>query len=215
MKMTTLSDVLPTAQIVAQVPEVEIQTLGVADIKEIVCLKPKTMHEMGLSTWHAAMMSGQFKVDPAMLGKFVDSGDPNFLKRVQQALGQKVVFDLNYSFATIPEQNLDEPAIQILVGHLYPNRLHIGDMKLLHPLKPRSDTDHESDQSHESLRVLSVLMKNCREAAEGIGADKITLTAAYIGLVEPFQQHGFEIEDSEMGRMAAKFGRGIPMEINL
>lgn len=210
-----LSEIFPTEHIVELVPEAEIHSLGRADIKEIVSLKPKTMHEMGLSTWHAAMMSGQFDVDPAMLAEHVDSGDPNLLKRVSHALGQKVVFDLNYSYATIPGQHLEEPAIQSLIGHLYPNRLHIGDVKLLDPRKPRSDSMNEDDQSHQSLRLFGEFMENCRSAAEEIGANKITLTAAYGKLLDPFRAHGFEVEDSEMGRMAVSFGMGIPMEINI
>lgn len=211
--MTKLSEIFPDEQVIKFVPEVEIRALGRADIKEIVNLKPKSMHEMGLSTWHAAMMSGQFDVDPAMLAKHVDSGDPNILKRISQALGQKVVFDLNYTFATIPDQDLDEPAIQSLVGHLFPNRLHIGDVKLLDPRKPRSDSLHEGDQSHQSLRLFGDLMANCRSVAKEIGANKITLTAAYGELIDPFREHGFEVEDSEMGRLAEEFGMGIPMEI--
>lgn len=213
--MSDLSQVFPTDRIVDLVPGAEIVSLGKPDIKEIALLKPKTMHEMGMATWHAAMQSGNFNVDPKMLAKYIDDGDPHILKRVSQALGQKVVFDISYCFATLPDVKLEEPAIQTLVAHLYPSRLHIGDVKLLDPRRPRSDTEHAGDQSHESLRLFSVFLNNCKIVAKNLGAEKISLTAAYVELVETFRAHGFEVEDSELARLGLRFGMGIPMEINL
>ena len=58
-------------------------------------------------------------------------------------------------------------------------------------------------------------MTNCRVAAETLGAEKITLTAAHSDLLSPFRNHGFEVEDSEMGRMAMEVGIGFPMEVIL
>lgn len=213
--MGTIADVFPRKEVLSSVPDCELHQFDTSQIKEIIRLKPRTMHEMGLSTWHAALMSGQFRLDPQALSKHVDSEDPNMLRYVGRALSRKVIFDLSYTYGVIPGQDLPEPAIQATIAHLFPNRLHIGDVKLLNPHKPRPEADVADDQSHESLRLFQPFMENCRNISSEAGIEKITLTAAYAELVEIFQKYGFEVEDSEMGRMAVQFGVGVPMEIKL
>lgn len=213
--MSELARIFPTNEILEKVPDLKITQLGRSEIRDIVRLKPQTMHEMGLSTWHAALMTNNFSVDPGALGKFVDEGDPNLLRRVAQKLGTKVIFDINYTYAECPGVELREPAAQILVAHLYPNRLHIGDVKLLNPHEPRISDVTNDDQTHNSLRLFGACMHNCISISRKIGVDKMTLTAANFDLTKTFGAYGFSVEDSEMGKMAVKFGFGIPMELIL
>lgn len=213
--MSVLDTIFPTEEVLAAVPELRVRQLGIRDIKDIVRFKSKAMFEMGLSTWHAALMSGSFNLDPRMLSKHVDCGDPHLLKHVSRALNRKVIFDLNYTFGEIPSQALREPAVQTTIAHLFPNRIHIADAKLLDPRKPLPGTEDDDDRSHESLHLFSIFVANCRAAAAEIAAEKITFTAAYAELVDPFRKHGFEVEESDFGRMALEFGMGIPMEMRL
>ncbi|TKA95421.1 hypothetical protein FAZ78_16940 [Cereibacter changlensis] len=213
--MSELARILPAEAAIAAVPEIQILHLGLSDIKEIVRHKPLAMHEMGLATWHAALSTGRFNLNPMMLSAHVDSSDPNLLRHVSRALNQKVLFDLCYSYGIIPGQDLEEPALQVTTAHLFPNRLHIADVKLLDPRKPVENASQKDDQSHESLHLFGELLINARAAARAIKAEKMTLTASHSELLPVFTAHGFEVENSEMGRMAAKFGLGIPMELLL
>jgi len=48
--------------------------------------------------------------------------------------------------------------------------------------------------------------------AEELGCEQLTLTAGTLDQVNLFKQHGFVVEDSEVGRRGLDWGVGIPME---
>ncbi|MBY5818475.1 hypothetical protein HFN60_22950 [Rhizobium leguminosarum] len=210
--MSILDEIFPAAEISEKLPDAQVSVLGVKDLPEIIRLKGMTMFEMGLTTWHAAMISGQFEVSPNSLGDLVDRGEPNLLKYVSRALNRKVVFDISYRYATVPGAATMEPKMQVLVAHLFPNRLHIADVQLLDPRKPKKNSQLNDDQSHESLRLFGVLIANAERVAKEVQAEQITLTAANRRLVTTFQKYGFKVEDSGMARQAMAFDAGIPME---
>ncbi len=210
--MGALDEILPAAEISKTLTDAQFSVLGIKDFPEIVRLKGMAMFEMGLTAWHAAMMSGQFSVPSNSLGALVDRRDPNLLKYVSRTLNRKVVFDISYQYAIVPGAIAMEPKIQTLVAHLFPNRLHIADVQLLNPRKPKAGSQLDEDQSHESLRLFGTLIGNAERVAKQVQAKQITLTAANIQLVTTFQRYGFEIEDSRMARQAMAFGVGIPME---
>ncbi|NKL75724.1 hypothetical protein [Rhizobium leguminosarum] len=210
--MSILDEIFPAAEISEKLPDAQVSVLGVKDLPEIIRLKGMTMFEMGLTTWHAAMISGQFEVSPNSLGDLVDRGEPNLLKYVSRALNRKVVFDISYRYATVPGAATMEPKMQVLVAHLFPNRLHIADVQLLDPRKPKKNSQLNDDQSHESLRLFGVLIANAERVAKEVQAEQITLTAANRRLVTAFQKYGFKVEDSGMARQAMAFDAGIPME---
>lgn len=211
--MSKLDNVFPIADILKKIPTAQFTALGMKNLSEIIRLKGMTMFELGLTAWHAAMISGQFKVAPNSLGHLVDRREPNLLKYVGRTLNRKMVFDISYQYATVPNAATVEPKIQLLITHLFPNRLHIADVQLLNPETPRANSNADDDQSHESLRLFGGLLANAERVAKELRADKITLTAANRPLLTTFQKYGFTVEDSGMARHAMSVGLGIPMEL--
>ncbi|RVN01754.1 hypothetical protein CN120_20290 [Sinorhizobium meliloti] len=98
--MRTLDQILPAAEILEKLPDAQFSALCSRNLPEIVRLKAMTMFELGITTWHAAMISGKFNVHPNMLGQLVDRREPNLLKHVSRALNRKVLFDISYRYAT-------------------------------------------------------------------------------------------------------------------
>jgi len=213
--MSKLHAIFPEQGIRAAIPEAAFTSFGMKDLSSIVRLKSLALFELGLTTWHAAMMSRQFRVAPNALGDLVDRKEPNLLKYVSRALNRKVLFDISYRFATDPSTEASPPKLQLLVAHTYPNRLHIADIQLLDPRKPKAGAGADDDQSHESLRLLGVTLENAKTVAREIGADQITLTAANRELVPVFARHGFTVERSLAAQQAVAMDAGVPMQLDL
>lgn len=213
--MSKLHTIFPEDGVRTAIPEATFTSFGLKNLPSIATLKPQTMFELGLTTWHAAMMSRQFSVAPNILGDLVDRREPHLLKYVSRVLNQKVLFDLSYRLANVPGTGTIQPKTQILVAHVFPNRIHIGDVQLLDPRKPKGGVDADDDQSHESLRLLGPAIENAMKAAHDVGADQITLTAANRGLVSVFGRHGFAVERSPFAEQAMAMGVGIPMQVDL
>ncbi|MBN9135670.1 hypothetical protein [Phyllobacterium sp. SL163] len=211
--MSKLDGVFPIAEILEKIPSAEFTTLGMRNLAQIIRLKGMAMFELGLTAWHAAMISGHFNIAPNSLGDLVDRGEPNLLKYVSRALNRKMVFDISYQYATVPTAPTAEPKIQLLIAHLFPNRLHIADVQLLNPESVRAQFEGHEDQSHNSLRLFGRMLANAEMIAKDIGAEKITLTSANNPLISTFKKHGFAVEDSGMARQAMSVGFGIPMEL--
>lgn len=63
--------------------------------------------------------------------------------------------------------------------------------------------------------LLPDLMRNLEDAARAAGCDELTLTSTTGENVGLFKGYGFNVEDSNTGRLAMKYGFGIPMEKQL
>ncbi|AIC29516.1 phage family protein (plasmid) [Rhizobium etli bv. mimosae str. IE4771] len=213
--MSKLHTIFPEYGVRAAIPEATFTSLGMKNLSSIATLKPQTMFELGVTTWHAAMMSRQFSVAPNALGDLVDRREPHLLKHVSRALNRKVLFDLSYQFASVPGADTIQPKVQVLVAHTYPNRIHIADVQLLDPRKPKAGAAADDDQSHESLRLLGPTIENAVKAAHDTDADQVTLTAANRGLVAVFGRYGFAVERSQFAEQAMAVGFGIPMQMDL
>lgn len=74
--MSASYKIFPESAVVEAIPDATMTTLGVKEITRIVGLKGLAMFELGLTTWHVAMMSGQFRVAPNSLGELVDRREP-------------------------------------------------------------------------------------------------------------------------------------------
>ncbi|MFW2227764.1 hypothetical protein [Rhizobium sp. CRRU65] len=212
--MSKLHTIFPEDGVRTAILEATFTSFGLKNLPSIATLKPQTMFELGLTTWHAAMMSGKFSVAPNILGDLVDRREPHLLKHVSRALNRKVLFDLSYRLANVPGTETIQPKTQVLVAHVFPNRIHIGDVQLLDPRKPKGGAEADDDQSHESLRLLGPTIENAVKAARDVGADQITLTAANGELVSVFSRHGFAVEESPFAKQAMAMGLGIPMQID-
>lgn len=210
-----LADVFPRTEILQAVPAAVFRDLNLDTLPEFVSDQPNTMLTFGFATWDHALSSGRHdRIDPRMLSDVVDDGDPWLIRHVQEALGQDALLDFHHSEARLPEAV--EPFAALSLAHLYPNHLHIGDVLLLNPTKPRFDSEW-IDQKYASLRLFGVVLQNLKAAAATLGAEKITLTAANRPLRAAFERHGFRLADTLAARMneAAGGDHSFPMGIEL
>jgi hypothetical protein len=207
-----LPDVFPRAEIAAAVPGAVFRDLDGQGLESFTADNPNTMIAFGFATWDHALSSGRHDdLDPQMLAGPINDEDPWFIRHVEVALGQRALLDFHYAEARTP--GAPEPFASVSLAHLYPNHLHIGDVLLLDPNRPRQDS-RWIDQKYTSLRLFGVLLENLRAAAAALGVEKLTLTAANRQLRVAFERHGFRLADTMGARMIEAVGadHGFPME---
>lgn len=211
-QMTALAKIVPRAEIEQAVPGASFEEMTAHDLKDFARRKPETLRELALSSWDYAL-SGEFNhVDPRLFADEVDENDPKLLTKMERALGVKLLRDLYHFEATA--RGDAAPFAEGTFAVVYPTRLHIADIKMLDPSRPRSGADW-SDQTHHSLRLFPALLNNAVRVAREIGTDRITLTAANRSLHDAFARHGFSLADTRSARPAFEFGAGIAMMLVL
>jgi hypothetical protein len=203
-----LSKIVPRAEIEAAVPGSSFIERTKRDLNILAQEEAQFLRELALSSWDYAL-SGQFRhVNPRLLGDAVDQYDPKLLIKMERALGIKLLHDVYHFRMTVPGDG--EPFAEGVFASMYNKRLHIADIKMLNPAKPRQDSEWP-DQTHHSLRLFPTLLDNAREVGGEIGAERITLTAANLSLFDAFGKHGFRLADTRSARPAYEGGEGIPM----
>lgn len=205
-----LEDVFPREAISAAAPGAKFEAWDLTSFEAFAEREPHTAMGYGFAAWdHALSSEKHAALDPFCLAGPINAGDPLLIRHVEAALGTPAILDFHHVAATLEGQ--PDPFAALSLAHLYPNHLHIGDVLLLDPAKPRPDPD--VDRPFESLRMMPAVLARVREAALSIGAEAITLTAANVPLRKLFEQHGFRIA----GKMveAAGAGHSFPMTLPL
>jgi hypothetical protein len=180
-----IAEVFPRAEILAAVPTADFMELDLADYDAFAKVEENTAITFGFAVWDHAMSSGAHgDVDPQMLAGPVNSGDPLLIRRVEEALKRPALFDFHHVAARRPGDAEQFAALSL--AHLYPNHLHIGDVLLLDPAKPRTDSPW-TDQTHESLRLFPLVFDRLKVAAAELGAEKLTLRAQLYPLWRGFK----------------------------
>lgn len=211
----SLTAALPREQILAVVPDACFPTLNLAELDHLAVMEPETVRGFGFAAWDHALSSGAHdNLDPQGLAAAINAGDALLIRHVERVLGRRALFDLHYAIATRPGD--DEPFAIAALAHLYPNHVHIGDIKLLDPNRPRAGV-RWVDQTHESLRLFPVFLENLRAGARALNAEKLTLTAANRPLQATFERHGFVMADTIGAAtvVAMDADVGFPMELRL
>lgn len=211
----SLADVFPSAEIQASVPTAEFRKFALADFEAFASLEPNTARTFGFAVWDHAMSGGAHPdVDPQILAKPINDEDPLLIRHVEGALGRDVLFDFHHVAARRPGE--PEPFAALSLAHLYPDQVHIGDVLLLNPAKPRNDSTW-ADQTHESLRLFPLVLDRLKVAVADLGAHRLTLTAANRPLRKTFERYGFRMSDTiaAKGIEAGGFDHSFPMELRL
>ena len=211
--MTPLSRIVPIDDVKSIVPDFQLTERTKNELQRFAAEDSETLREIALSSWDYALSTEFNDINPRLLGDAVDRNDPKLLIKMERALGVKLLDDL-YSFKMRVSAEDAEPFAEGTFASVYRRRLHIADLKLLNPNKPRSDAEYP-DQTHESLRLLSVLLERARVVAREIGAERITGTAANRRLFDAFQKHGFLLSDTRGSRPALQAGAGIPVTLSI
>lgn len=209
-KSSQLADVFPKEEIITAVPGAQFAELGLGDLPTIASRHRVKLSEIALTAWDYAMSSDEFRhIDPTVLGEAVDQKHSKLLVMMERVLGRKLLVDIWH--VRLASDDLTGPACcEATLAHVYPNRLHLADISLLDPARPRQPAP-SPDQSHESLRLFKTFLKRAEGVARRIGAQRITLTAANSDLYDQFQRYGFQLADTRSAPMAVKYGAGIPM----
>lgn len=92
-------------------------------------------------------------------------------------------------------------AVELLVAWVYRNDLLLADVTFMDPARPIPEGEPKfALQTHKGLGLFSPLLANMQRKAEELGCEQLTLTAGTLDQVNLFKQHGFVVEDSEVGR---------------
>ena len=209
-----LADVFPRTEILAAVPAAQFEVRTLKDLARFAVEEPSTLMGLGFASWDHALSCGKHNLDPEMLAAPIQAEDPMLIRYVAEALGRPVLLDFHHVNASLPGQN--EAFATTTLAHLYPNHVHIGDVLLLDPSRPRTGP-RWIDQKFESLRLFPAFLERLRTAALELGAEKLTLTAANRSLRLVFERYGFRMADTFGARYieAHHLDSSFPMELPL
>jgi hypothetical protein len=119
---------------------------------------------------------------------------------MDRLLGAKTISDICFTECTI--DGIEPMVGRLRLAHVYPNDLHIADVRFYNPFKP-VPTELEASKygvSHEGLGMLDTTMERIEAYARKQSMDFLTLTAAMPSLVTKFGKYGFQVEDTSVGK---------------
>ncbi|EJU9973497.1 hypothetical protein N5M11_003784 [Vibrio alginolyticus] len=196
---------------------ISVLEYGLSDIRQIQDMTPKTCVDIALNVWDKIISRKLHQVNPMALATYVNRQDPKLHLRVGNVIGKTVVKDIYYALANVEDSALEDTlSVEFLAAHVYPNDLHLADILLQNPYSPIPQEDRKCEhQEYNGFGLLSTIIDDFFSLAHELNCDFITLTAASIEQVGLFKNYGFEVRDSDAGRLAMQFGMGIPMERKL
>ena len=168
---------------------------------------------VALLSWHRVVESGQFDVDPTSIGRFIDKDDPEGLADfVEQTIGRSLFTESGLMDAFVMHRKREFKTASSCAAVLFTGELHLYDIAMADPrhVIPKAQRKSPS-QEYRGFGLLSDVIENAYLAASERGCEVVSLTAALAPLVQVFERHGFEVEDSIAAKRGMKFGSGIPM----
>ncbi|WP_442782689.1 hypothetical protein [Collimonas fungivorans] len=217
MALNQLSDVVPREKL-AKIfgADLTFEEHGMPELAYISKKKPDAVNAIGGNVWSRIVHNKWVDVDPTQLADYFDRVDPKLHRAISKVIGEDVIRDIYYAraFKGVPRKaNL---VMEILLADVYNSDLQLGDITFCNPDKPIARAERRfPHQTHHGLGLLSTLVDNMNQYALSRQYRQLTLTAASLEIVSVFSRHGFEVEDSKMGRLAMRLGGGIPMERNV
>lgn len=209
-----LSDLFPRDEIAARFADARFTSFGLADLPAIQHRKPTAVHGIGLAVWDIIATRGEVK--PNAMQHYVAAEDPDLLGRIGKHIGKQTLFDIRYCKA-----DRGRPArvtiSEMLVAHVYPNDLFIGDIEFSDPDRPIRKSERKYPMTkYAGLGLLGPFLEEAKACAFAMGSENLRLVAATTDHVTLFGKHGFKVaEDSAIAPFALEFGASIPMKISL
>lgn len=215
--MTSLSKVLPRNQLVERFgSELILAEFGKPEIKKILEMKPQSLHGIAGSVWNRIVARNWHEVDPKMFSRRFDKKDPSLYRHISDKLGIEVIRDIYYAKAWRNARKERNVIAEVLVAWVYQNDLKLADVTFVDRSAPIPKADRKSAlQTHKGLGLLPVLLQNMQTVAEEIGCEQLTLIAGTQDEMKLFQHHGFDVEDSDLGRFGVEHGVAIMMDRNV
>jgi hypothetical protein len=214
-KNAGLTSILPRQELVKRFGSaLRLEEYGKTALKAIADKNPGVLHHVAASVWNRIVQKKWHRVDPRQFSEYFDTRNPKFYKALSESLGVEIIRDIYYVKGwSSRSKSKSSLAVELLVAWVYRNDLLLADVTFMDPARPIPEGEPKfALQTHKGLGLLSPLLANMQRKAEELGCEQLTLTAATLDQVNLFKQHGFVVEDSEVGRRGLDWGVGVPME---
>ena len=216
--MQSLAELIPMAKIEARLGRsVEVERLVATHWEPLVQREPENVVGICLHSWHRLVQSGFKRVDPQMIGPYIDPDNPRPLVEViERVVRQPLVRELGFLEAVAEFKGKSQVVATSCAALIYSGELHLYDILMADrrrsiPVKRRKSVS----QRYQGFGALGEVMQNLRTAAKERGCSVVTLTAAYAPLVPIFERYGFRVEDNAVAEGALRLGHGVPMEVRI
>lgn len=188
-----------------------VTSWGLKEIESLALHKENDISQLGFVIWHQIVTKELFPVDPMEMQDNFDK--PLSFKIIEKRVGQELLRDIWAVVVDVDDEHLDDSAcMELIVALIYPNDMVLLDVNFQDPYKPISKSKRRYDhQTHEGLKMLDGLMVALERKAYELECDNILLVAASGDLVPLFQKFGFDLDGSQLSKIALEYGLGIPM----
>lgn len=212
-----LSEILPAREIKKRFPDAkEYKIEGRRQLPKFQEEQNPRLHALGLHQWDRLVEWGPPSLEPFAVAEYARTGKPGVVKFISNTIGQPLIRDIIYQHFTVDRNGEEMTVAEIVVAHLYPGELHLGDIEFSDPDKPLPPEKQKPYQGYEGLGLLKHTMPRLVQEARNLECSAVTLTAADPDLVGMFEKYGFTIADTMIGRMCRQTGMGgFPMELRL
>ena len=167
---------------------------------------------MGLTVWDTIITRRLHQVSPQAVSRYVDDNDPKVIQAIQHLLNRRIIYDAYYAHATSLVDGKPSTVSEVLVGHVYPDMIHIADLEFSDPNAPiPADQRHYPMTKYRGLGLLGSFIDNVVSVARSVGASEITLSAPTPDHVSLYERHGFAIPDTPRAAIARQADQGFPM----
>ena len=209
-----LNQVLPRAQLEARFgSRLILEEYHKADMGQLVRAYPEGVFGIGANVWNRIVSKGWNHVNPRAMSSYFDGSNPRMPLAIGRLIQEEIIEDIYYVKGWDGTRTDDRLVVQLLVAKVYRNDLHLADVAFTDPDRPLAESARRSEhQTHVGLGLLPALMENLEAEAIAQSCSEITLTSTTLENVALFERYGFQVEDSNTGRMAMGAGYGIPME---
>ena len=194
-----------------------VNEYGIEDLDRVLQEETSTMIGVCMNVWNRIVHYGYKQVDPQAVTDLYVNSDPALVGEITKIVGEELIKDLYYVNCQIDDDTLEyTTASKMLLTHVYPNDIHLGDIEFCNPYRPVPKLDRKTRFHHyEGLGLLNQLMENMEAYARTKQCDYLTLTASSLEHMPLFEKYGFTLEDNPSAKEFLKHGNGIPMEKKL
>jgi hypothetical protein len=188
--------------------EVVFKQYSLSDYATIVQEEQDTVTGMALNAWNRMVYSKKPPPDKFALARYIDFPyiDPAIVEGISDIAGTPLIKDISYSKCTVSDSSLsnsDVVVARVIVAHLHPNDLIVGDVYFQNPYQVLPQVKQIPGFLRcRGFGLLATVFERIERVAVAKKCDYITLTAAHPGLVKVFGKYGFTLETNEMGQKA-------------
>lgn len=210
----TIAEIWPKGEIEGLFPgkQIIINEFFLSDFKKIRQMKPNSIFEIAGFIWDQFVSLNE-KVNPMKYMRFFQKQNPDLIDLLKNDLKGEPVHDAYYVLSEIVDDSLSYSTIsEFLVLQIFPNFLHLSDIKFSNPYKPvKPGLKKLPFQKYEGLGLLKTLLLNSENYAKSMKIPCVSLTAATRDHFNLFERYGFKLAETAVGELAYEGGKGIPM----